>query len=122
MDRPATEPEAGRTSAVQRAGVPEQVVPVDSPWMTPAQAAAYLGVALGTLRNWTSAKFVPFARRGRCVRYHRGVLDRWLSRGACPGRSTFADQLGVTQAAAPPAEQGPSASTTPASCDPPTVE
>jgi excisionase family DNA binding protein len=63
----------------------------DSPWLTPVQAAAYLQVALGTLRNWTSARFVPFVRRGRVVRYHRDHLDRWLGQGACRGRSTLAD-------------------------------
>ena len=62
-----------------------------SPWMSPIEAALYLGVALGTLRNWTSAKFVPHAKRGRTVRYHRDSLDAWLLRGACPGRTTIAD-------------------------------
>ena len=42
-----------------------------SPWMTPQQTAGYLGISLGTLRNWTCARFVPFSRRGRVVRYHR---------------------------------------------------
>jgi excisionase family DNA binding protein len=65
---------------------------LQTPWMGPLEAAAYLGIALGTLRNWTSAKFVPHSKRGRVVRYHRDVLDRWLNRGACPGRSTFADK------------------------------
>jgi excisionase family DNA binding protein len=62
-----------------------------SPWLRPAEAAEYLGVALGTLRNWTSARYVPFARRGRIVRYHRDSLDRWLGSGACPGRGTIAN-------------------------------
>ena len=62
-----------------------------SPWLPPEEAADYLGIALGTLRNWTSARYVPFSRRGRVVRYHRDALDRWLSRGSCPGRSTIAD-------------------------------
>jgi excisionase family DNA binding protein len=65
--------------------------PRGSPWMRPEEAAGYLGIALGTLRNWTSARYVPFARRGRVVRYHRDVLDRWLARGSCPGRMTIAD-------------------------------
>ena len=60
-----------------------------SPWLTPLAAASYLGVALGTLRNWTSAKFVPFAKRGGTVRYHRDKLDAWLASGSCPGRSTL---------------------------------
>jgi excisionase family DNA binding protein len=62
-----------------------------SPWMTPDEAATYLGVALGTLRNWTSARFIPFARRGRIVRYHRDAIDKWLAKGACPGRASLAD-------------------------------
>jgi len=65
---------------------------IDSPWLTPLQAAVYLGIALGTLRNLTSARVLPFARRRHIVRYHRDALDRWLSVGACPGRRTFADQ------------------------------
>lgn len=62
-----------------------------SPWLKAEQAASYLGVSVGTLRNWTSARYVPFSRRGRVVRYHRDQLDRWLSKGSCPGRSTIAD-------------------------------
>lgn len=61
-----------------------------TPWMSPEQAARYLGIALGTLRNWTSARYIPFARRGRVVRYHRDAIDKWLGRGACTGRSRFA--------------------------------
>jgi len=59
-------------------------------------AALYLGIALGTLRNWTSARFIPFAKRGRCVRYHRNQLDQWLSMGACSGRRTFTNESLVT--------------------------
>ena len=62
-----------------------------SPWMGPEETAAYLGIALGTLRNWTSARFIPYSKRGRVVRYHRDTIDRWLSRGGCPGRTTLAD-------------------------------
>jgi excisionase family DNA binding protein len=63
----------------------------DSPWMPPTETAAYLHIAIGTLRNWTSAGYVPFARRGRIVRYNREVLDRWLSKGSCPGRTSIAN-------------------------------
>jgi excisionase family DNA binding protein len=62
-----------------------------SPWMSPCETARYLGVALGTLRNWTSARFIPFCKRGGIVRYHRDAIDRWLARGGCPGRTTLAD-------------------------------
>lgn len=81
------------TSAIREIIMPPK--PLDpevlTPWMTADQAAEYLGIALGTLRNWTSAKFVPFSRRGRIVRYHREQLDKWLSKDSCPGRTTFAN-------------------------------
>jgi excisionase family DNA binding protein len=62
-----------------------------TPWMKPAVAAEYIGISLGTLRNWMSARFIPHSKRGRVVRYHRGVIDRWLAKGACPGLTTLAD-------------------------------
>ena len=69
---------------------PDPIVkPVATPWMTPIETALYLGIALGTLRNWTSARYIPHAKRGRTVRYHRDKLDAWLASGACPGRSTL---------------------------------
>ena len=62
-----------------------------SPWMAPEETARYLRIALGTLRNWTSAHYIPHAKRGRVVRYHRTIIDRWLGKDACPGRATLAD-------------------------------
>jgi len=62
-----------------------------SPWLTPRDAACYLGIGLGTLRNWTSQRFVPFAKKGGVVRYHRDKLDRWLEKGGCQGRMTQAN-------------------------------
>jgi excisionase family DNA binding protein len=67
------------------------IVRATSPWMTPELTAEYLGIALGTLRNWTSAHFIPFSKKGRVVRYHRDTIDRWLARGSCAGRTTLAD-------------------------------
>jgi excisionase family DNA binding protein len=64
-----------------------------SPWMNPAQLATYLGVAIGTVHNWTSARYIPHCRRGRVVRFHREAVDRWLTVGGCPGRRTFADPV-----------------------------
>jgi excisionase family DNA binding protein len=63
----------------------------DTPWMSAVECAGYLGVAVGTVRNWTSARFIPFSKRGGLVRYHRDRIDQWLARGACPGRATLAD-------------------------------
>jgi excisionase family DNA binding protein len=62
-----------------------------SPWMTPQETAAYLNVSLGTVRNWTSARFIPFSKRGGIVRYHKQAIDKWLAQGGCAGRTTIAD-------------------------------
>lgn len=70
---------------------PETAAVISTPWLTPRLAAAYLGIAIGTLRNWTSMRFVPHAKRGRMVRYHRDELDRWLAAGARSGRRTRAN-------------------------------
>ena len=67
------------------------VTSTPSPWLKPADAAAHLGIALGTLRNWTSMRFVPHVKRRGIVRYHRDELDRWLAQTLRPGRSTKAN-------------------------------
>lgn len=61
-------------------------------WLTAAQAAVYLKLALGTIRNLTSERRIPFAKRGGIVRYNRASLDAWLESGACRGRKTVANE------------------------------
>jgi len=61
-------------------------------WLNATQAAAYLQVALGTIRNLTSERRIPFAKRRGIVRYSRAQLDAWLDTGSCRGRTTVADQ------------------------------
>ena len=63
-----------------------QKVQTESPWITVEEVAAYLTVSPGTVRNWVSQQYIPFARRGRVVRFHRNRINEWLSRGACKGR------------------------------------
>ena len=54
-----------------------------SPWMTTDQAAAYLQVSPGTLRNWRVDGQGPRAHTvGRIVRYNVGDLDAFLLAGA----------------------------------------
>lgn len=54
-----------------------------SPWMTTDQAANYLRVSGGTLRNWRSQGSGPTYRNvGRVVRYHREDLDAFMTDGA----------------------------------------
>lgn len=64
----------------------EQEVHAKSPWMTTQAVAVYLSVSPGTVRNWVSQRYIPFARRGRVVRFHQERIDKWLSAGACKGR------------------------------------
>ena len=75
-------------------GVTRDLRPDDN-WLNPAQAAAYLGIAVSTLAKWRVAgSGPPFHRpRPRIVRYLRSELDAW-----------FGGQHGSTGGAAP---QGP---------------
>lgn len=52
------------------------------PWMTTEEAADYLRISPGTVRNKVSAGEIPCHRRGRIVRFRRSELDEWLSGGA----------------------------------------
>jgi len=64
----------------------------ESPWMTIKEVADYLSVSAGTVRNWVSQRYIPFARRGRVVRFHRESIDRWLNVGASKGRRMISRQ------------------------------
>jgi predicted site-specific integrase-resolvase len=49
------------------------------PLMTPAEASAYTGYAVGTLRKWRSTGEGPsFIGRGHGVRYRPEDIDAWL--------------------------------------------
>lgn len=56
-------------------------------WMTTEQAAKYLGLSAGALRNMTSNGQVPYHKLGRRNRYHVVELRRLLlsQRGGCSG-------------------------------------
>ncbi len=47
--------------------------------MTVEEGAAYLGLSPGTLRNWLSARRLPFVKVGRLTRLSRLALDRKAS-------------------------------------------
>lgn len=60
-------------------------VPIDRPViLSPREAAAYLGVAVSTLKSWRAKKIGPlWQRRGaRLVFYFPADLDAFLRRGA----------------------------------------
>jgi len=50
--------------------------------LTSEQAAAYIGVASGTLEVWRCTKryHIPFIKVGRLVRYRRSELDSFLDK------------------------------------------
>ena len=64
--------------------------PMYSPWMSPEETARYLGIALGTLRNWT-ARIHTFCQTRAHSSIHRDAIDKWLSKGSCSGRTSLAD-------------------------------
>ena len=43
------------------------------------EAAGYLGCSVGTLRNWTSKRKVPFIKVGGLTRFRKEDLDTWLN-------------------------------------------
>ena len=55
-----------------------------SRWMTTDQAAAYLSVSSGTMRNWRSRGEGPryHTLGGRLVRYEADDLDAFMREGA----------------------------------------
>jgi len=51
-----------------------------SEWMTYEEVAEYLSVAVGTVRNWVSARKIRFSKRGGMVRFKREEVDAWLEK------------------------------------------
>ncbi len=51
-----------------------------SEWMTYEEVAEYLSVAVGTVRNWVSARKIRFSKRGGMVRFKRDEVDAWLEK------------------------------------------
>jgi excisionase family DNA binding protein len=72
-------------------------IAAETPWMTVQEVAMYLSVSPGTIRNWVSQRYIPYAKRGRIVRFHRGRIDEWLSRNACRGRASFSRSSVLTR-------------------------
>lgn len=48
--------------------------------LRPRELSELLGVPVGTLANWRSARTgPPFVKVGRHVRYRRGDVDKWVA-------------------------------------------
>ena len=59
-------------------------------WLTPAEAAVYLGISTGTLARWRCMRNGTGPRwhtpAVRMVRYTTSDLDAWLNRSSQPAR------------------------------------
>ncbi len=49
----------------------------DDSFMTPAQAADFLGIKLPTIYKWVQMKQIPFRKHGRLLRFSRRDLLDW---------------------------------------------
>lgn len=49
------------------------------PLLSVEQAAEYLGVSPGTLRNWLSARRIAYVKVGRLTRLSSETLDRFIA-------------------------------------------
>lgn len=69
------------TETVSSAAAPRE-------WLRDLDLAAWLGVGVSTLRQWRHRRVgPPFVHLGRCVRYRRVEVERWLAeRAAVEGR------------------------------------
>ena len=61
--------------------------------MTVEELAVYPLVGSGTVRNWVSQKYIPHAKKGRIVRFHRQAIEAWSAVNSCPGKSTIAQDI-----------------------------
>lgn len=61
----------------------------DDPLYDRAEAAAYLGVAPGTLEVWASTGRynLPYIRIGRRAKYRKSDLDAWIARRTAHGHA-----------------------------------
>ena len=53
--------------------------PRPSPLMSVEQAAEYIGVRPGTLRNWLSARRIAYVKVGRLTRVSSDTLNRFIA-------------------------------------------
>lgn len=58
--------------------------------LTADEAAAYLGIAVQTVRNWASTGKLPKVRAHGCLRFDIEALDRWIREHSEPERKACA--------------------------------
>ena len=52
---------------------------VAGPLLSVADAADYLGISAGTLRNWLSMRRIDYVKVGRLTKLSRDTLDRYIA-------------------------------------------
>ena len=55
------------------------IVPTKGELLTVAEAANYIGIASGTMRNWLSAGRLPYHKVGRLTKVSRRDLDDYIA-------------------------------------------
>lgn len=56
----------------------------DGEWIRAPRVSAEFSIPVGTLRQWTSQRRIPFTRIGRAVYYHRETLRRFFEAHSVP--------------------------------------
>lgn len=87
--RLASQPESGdaRHARVGHGGLPQPAGPsvIETSWMTPRQAAAYLGVGVDTIYEACATDELKHVKLGyRTIRVRREWIDVWAERYARP--------------------------------------
>ena len=52
---------------------------VGGPLLPIQEAAAYLGIAVWTLRHWVSERKIPYVKMGSLVRFRQRDLDEFIA-------------------------------------------
>ena len=58
-----------------------------------AQVAEWLNVSESTIRKWVHYGFIPYVKIGRCVRFIREDIEKWLQERTEKGRATLAPEI-----------------------------
>ena len=61
--------------------------------LTTAQVAEWLNVSESTIRKWVHYGFIPYVKIGRCVRFIREDIEKWLQERTEKGRNTLAPEI-----------------------------
>ena len=56
---------------------------VAGPLLSVPDAAAYLGISQGTLRNWLSMRRIDYVKVGRLTKLSKVALDRYIAEHTC---------------------------------------